>query len=80
MKKQAASISAAWDEESRVWMATSGDIPGLFAQADTFDELLRLLPELVGELLTADGWAGPGVAPVPLEIMAHFHSTAALHR
>jgi len=49
-------ISASWHEETKVWMATSEDIPGLFAQADTFEELADLLPDLAAELLPAEGW------------------------
>lgn len=69
-------ITASWDDATQVWMATSEDIPGLFAQADTFEELVELLPDLVADLLSADGWPGSGHEPVPLEILARHHSLA----
>jgi predicted RNase H-like HicB family nuclease len=75
-----ARITASWDEDTRVWMATSEDIPGLCAQADTFEELVGLLPELAADLLSADGWPGAGHDPVPLEILARHHSVAYPHQ
>ena len=71
--KSPAVITASWDAETKVWMATSEDIQGLCAQADTFEELVDLLPDLAADLLSANGWPGSGHDPVPLEILARHH-------
>ncbi len=44
-------VTALWDEEAKVWVATSDDVPGLVTEADTVDELLRKLQVLLPELL-----------------------------
>ena len=69
-------ITAAWDEGSRVWTAASEDIPGLRAQAGTFEELCERLPGLAADLLSAGGWPDSGRDPVPLEILARRHCLA----
>jgi len=78
--KSPAVITAAWDEDTKVWLATSDDIPGLCAQADTFEELAALIPGLVSDLLSLDGWPGSGYEPVPLEILAHHRSLVYPHQ
>ena len=40
-------IHAEWDTEAGVWIATSEDVPGLCAQADTFDDLVDIVTGLV---------------------------------
>lgn len=44
-------VVADWDNEARVWVATSDDIPGLVAEAESRELLLERLRELVPELL-----------------------------
>jgi hypothetical protein len=45
------SIQARWDGDAGVWIATSGDVPGLVVEADTWasmiDEVRLILPELM---------------------------------
>ncbi len=45
------SIQATWDDEARVWTATSSDVPGLVIEADTWtgmiEEVRLTLPELL---------------------------------
>lgn len=51
-----------------VYLATSDDVQGLVAQADTLRELLDLVPQLVemlDEVAAEYGWAGPSGTPVP---------------
>jgi hypothetical protein len=55
-------VDAAWDEAARVWIATSGDVPGLCAEAPTLGALIEVIVELVPDLLAADGAALDGVA------------------
>lgn len=46
-------VRATWDDEARVWVATSDDVPGVVAEADTQEllqqKLLVLIPELLEE-------------------------------
>ena len=44
-------IHALWDEEARVWVATSDDVPGLATEADTLEVLLEKLKAIIPELL-----------------------------
>ncbi len=69
-------VTAAWDEETKVWFAASEDIPGLFVQADTFEELVKLVPELAADLLSDGEWPEPQQKPLPLEILARHYSLA----
>lgn len=44
-------VVAEWDDEARVWVATSEDIPGLVTEAETQQQLVDRLRSLVPELL-----------------------------
>jgi len=60
-------INAIWDDEARVWVATSDDVPGLATEADDMDALVEKLKMMIPELLDANGVAH---APdVPFEIL-----------
>lgn len=52
-------IDAEWDDEARVWIATSDDAPGLVVEAETWqsmiDDVRAILPKL---LETNEGFAG----------------------
>jgi len=48
-------IRAEWDEEARVWVATSDDVPGLATEEATMEDLIRKLRIVVPELLEANG-------------------------
>lgn len=48
-------VVAEWDDEARVWVATSDDVPGLVTEADTKEHLVEKLRELVPELLSLNG-------------------------
>lgn len=69
-RKPAISVIASWDVEHRVWTATSEDVPGLFAQTGTFEEMMEVLPDLVADLLSFGQWPEPAHEPVPIEILA----------
>lgn len=55
-------VHAQWDDEARVWYATSEDVPGLCVQTATFDELVEIATALTPELLEANRVAIPGDA------------------
>ena len=50
-------VRAFWDNEARVWVATSDDVPGLATEADTVDALVKKLQTMIPELLAANGCA-----------------------
>ncbi len=60
-------IRAEWDEEARVWVATSDDVPGLATEAALFEGLIDKLKNLIPELLEANGIAAPH--DIPFEII-----------
>lgn len=62
-------IRAEWDEEAEVWVATSDDVPGLVAEADTTEALLAKLRTLIPELLEANGYPD-GNEEVPFELFS----------
>ena len=49
-------VFAEWDEEGRVWVATSDDVAGLATEADTMEVLCDKLKIMVPELLSANGY------------------------
>jgi predicted RNase H-like HicB family nuclease len=44
-------ITLTWDDEARVWIAESNDIPGLILEAKTVDELIEEAKSASTELL-----------------------------
>ncbi len=51
-----------------VYLATSEDVQGLVAQADTLRELLDIVPELIemlDETRAERGWGPPSGTPIP---------------
>ena len=54
------------DDEANVWVATSDDVPGLVAEAETSEALLAKLHILIPELLEANDC--PDGSAVPFEL------------
>lgn len=44
-------VTASWDDEAEVWVATSDDVPGLVTEAATLDALYARVIAVVPELL-----------------------------
>ena len=65
-------ITADWDDEAHVWVATSDDVPGLATEATTFESLLDKLRTMVPELLELNG-ALPESRDVPYRVVAQRH-------
>jgi predicted RNase H-like HicB family nuclease len=63
-------VTAEWDEEARVWVASSDDVPGLATGADTFEELIAKLKVAIPELLVENGLLPAGVENVPFAVKA----------
>ena len=71
---QRLTVHAIWDEEARVWVATSDDVPGLATEAQDMDALVAKLKTMIPELLDANGVAH---APdVPFEVLGHRFAVA----
>ncbi|HTY55760.1 MAG TPA: DUF1902 domain-containing protein [Candidatus Binataceae bacterium] len=51
MPNQSVAVKAVWDDEAKVWVAESNDVPGLVAEASHREELVRKLSGLIPELL-----------------------------
>ena len=65
-------VSAEWDPEAKVWVATSDDVPGLITEADTVEALAEKLSVMVPELLEANGTlAGDAIREAPINLIAH---------
>ena len=47
-------VEAFWDEEAKVWVATSDDVPGLATEADNLDILTAKLRVMIPELMIAN--------------------------
>lgn len=53
-------VSAFWDDEAKVWVATSDDIPGLTTEASTLDALVERVNAVAPELLDDNAQFVPG--------------------
>lgn len=60
-------VRAEWDEEAKVWVATSDDIPGLATEDETLEKLVAKLKVLIPELLTENDPGHQG--DIPFEIL-----------
>jgi predicted RNase H-like HicB family nuclease len=61
-------ICVEWDEDAKVWVATSDDVPGLATEENTMEDLIQKLKVLIPELMIANG-ALPQL-DVPFEVLA----------
>jgi len=62
-------IHAEWDREAGVWVASSEDVPGLTAEAETIESLTRRLRTIIPELLKANGL--PPNGSIAFELTSH---------
>jgi predicted RNase H-like HicB family nuclease len=60
-------VTADWDPEARVWVATTRDLRGLVTEAETIEELRAKLPGMIFDMLEE---AGESDVPASLEIIA----------
>ena len=68
---KAVSVRALWDDEAKVWVATSDDVPGLATEAPTLEELSKKLQVIVPELLRANMLIPDGEAfEIPLHLLS----------
>jgi predicted RNase H-like HicB family nuclease len=62
-------VRAVWDEEAQAWVATSDDIPGFVAGADTTEELHAKALPLIEELIELNNVEFDGTE-IPVHIFA----------
>jgi len=61
-------IRAEWDEEAKVWVATSEDVPGLATEEISVERLIEKLRTLIPELLAENGLNDQ--SDLPFEVLA----------
>ena len=54
MLKKDINVEAFWDEEAKVWVASSDDVPGLITEAATMELLMQKIRVLIPELFRAN--------------------------
>ena len=64
-------VRATRDEEAKVWVAESEDVPGLATEAETLDAMLDRLRVMIPELLEANDGTIPD--DVPFELLTRQH-------
>jgi hypothetical protein len=69
MKHATIIVRADWDDEAKVWVATSSDI-GLATEADTLEELRPKVIDMVIELLALEEEDFSDLPEIPIQIMA----------
>ncbi|MDP2832724.1 MAG: DUF1902 domain-containing protein [Pseudomonadota bacterium] len=73
-------IHAEWDDEARVWVATSDDVPGLATESETVEALIAKLEVLIPELLDANNNHTDTSLDVPFELLTRrFQTTRRRH-
>ncbi len=68
-------VQAARDEEERVWVASSEDVPGLATEAETAEALIEKLKTLIPELLSVNGRTA--TTPIAFELLTRRFELAA---
>ena len=76
MGERSFTVKATWDDEAKVWVATSEDVPGLATEAHTLEALIARLRVVIPELLEANGRLpkrAHGSRVLPIELVAQYH-------
>ena len=73
MAQQPLLVTAEWDDEAQVWVATSEDVPGLATEADSVDALVEKLKVMIPELLEENGRPANDV---PFTLRSERHAVA----
>jgi predicted RNase H-like HicB family nuclease len=61
-------VRATWDDDAKVWVAESDDVPGLATEASSLDALMTKLQGLIPELLELNN--SELAAEIPFELLA----------
>jgi len=71
-------ITAFWDADASVWVASSDDVPGLVTEADTMELLVAKLKLLIPDLLEANGILPKAYDSVPFFLHSEMHDIATI--
>jgi len=71
MPNRTYAIRATWDNEAKVWVADSDDIPGVAAEAEDREALQAKLSALIPEMIELNNVQIDQTQP--LEIVIHYH-------
>ena len=67
-------ITATWDAEVSVWVATSDGVPGLATEAPSLDTLIPKLKVMIPELLEANGYEDGD--DIPFKVVGEINEVA----
>jgi hypothetical protein len=66
-------VEAFWDEEAKVWVASSDDVPGLITEAPTMELLIQKIRTLIPELFRANNIiAYEGMIDIPVHLLGRW--------
>jgi predicted RNase H-like HicB family nuclease len=63
-------VTAEWDDEAHVWVASSDDVPGLATGAEALEGLIEKLKIVIPELLVENGLLPASIESVPFAVRA----------
>ncbi len=69
-------VHAFWDEEAKVWVAESDDVPGLATEADTMDNLVNKLQCVIPELLAENQAFDNSPEEIPFQLVSELNAVA----
>ncbi|MGB0720339.1 MAG: DUF1902 domain-containing protein [Bdellovibrionales bacterium] len=78
MNKVVLTVNVIWDEDARMFVATSDDIPGLATEADSYEALLARVEAITPELLELNNNV-PDVAEIPIAFHQNHYKSIRLH-
>ena len=64
-------VKATWDDEAKVWVAESEDVPGLITEADSIPALIAKLKVMIPELLEVNHSLPDDTRDIPFELIAY---------
>jgi hypothetical protein len=68
-------VHATWDDEAKVWVVRSDDVPGLATEAPSLDVLVPKLKAMIPELLDANGYVVDG-DEIPFKLVGEINEVA----
>ena len=67
-------VRAVWDDEARVWVASSEDVSGLALEAKTIEALQRKIAPAIEDLIELNGLEFD-LREIPVEVRSEAHLT-----
>lgn len=62
-------VRAFWDDEAKVWCATSENFIGIATEADSLDKLYAKLRDMVPEILEENGYISRHPDGIPYQLL-----------